>query len=109
MRGKGNLIFVNNKMTLSCNNSYVIILLFILILYLCFRHVSRIEGFDATGLVLNQPPNWFLKETYDPNAWVVNNYIDSIQPSCLSYSLGSKFGSLENLNYLKSATRFWRM
>jgi hypothetical protein len=70
---------------------------------------KKTEGFDATGLYLNVPSEWFIKDDYNPSDWIVNQYQDSIQPSCLSYSLGSKYGSLENLNYLKSATRFWRM
>ena len=55
------------------------------------------------------PPNWFFKQDYNPSQWLVREYQDRIQPTCLPYSLDEKYGSLENLNYLSSAYRFWRM
>jgi hypothetical protein len=88
-------------------NLVMIIILF-LILLLLLNPSGGIEGFDGTGLVYNVPPNWFIKTQYNPSDWITNNYIDSIQPSCLTYNINSKYGSLEDLNYLKSAYRFWR-
>ena len=66
------------------------------------------EGFTADGYYVI-PPNWFHKQTYDPRQWLVRQYVDTIQPECMSYSKASKYGSLDNLNYMASATRFWRM
>ncbi len=65
------------------------------------------EGFDGIGMYI-RPPNWFIKPMYDPKEWLVNTSFNAIQPECLSYDKGSKYGSLENINYLASATRFWR-
>ncbi len=66
------------------------------------------ENFTADGYFV-VPPNWFIKQTYDPSQWLVRQYVDTIQPECLSYSKASKYGSLENVNYMASASRFWRM
>jgi hypothetical protein len=67
------------------------------------------EGFTAVGLKMNIPSNWFIKQNYDPNQWLVRQYVDTIQPECISYSKASKFGGLDNLNYQASTNRFWRM
>jgi hypothetical protein len=69
----------------------------------------KTEDFTATGLVYNIPSNWFIKQTYDPNQWLVRQYVDTIQPECLSYSKASKFGGLDNVNFMASTNRFWRI
>lgn len=66
------------------------------------------EGFDATGLVYNVPPPWFQKRDYRLSDWVVPVYPEHIQPECLSYDLGAKYGGMGNVNYLSQAYRFWR-
>lgn len=83
---------------------YFICLLFLVVLL----STNKTDNFDAMGLVYNVPPNWFIKQEYNASDWLVNNYIDTIQPSCLSYDKAAKYGGLENINYLASATRFWR-
>ena len=89
----------------------VILLIIILVLFIIFIksiNNSKKEGFDAVGLVYNVPPNWFIKQDYNPSDWVVKTYRDTIQPECLSYSKEARYGSLDNINYLSSAYRFWR-
>lgn len=64
------------------------------------------ENFEATGLVYNQPPEWFRKPAYNANDWIVAYYPQQIsQPSCMYQSRGNP----RELNYLSSAYRFWRM
>jgi hypothetical protein len=70
---------------------------------------TKTENFDAVGYVYNVPPNWFMKQNYDPREWLVRTYPDHIESSCMPYSRASKFGSLANINYLSNASRFWRM
>jgi len=68
---------------------------------------SRKEGFTADGLVLNRPPEWFNKASYDPNDWIV-----AYNPDQLSKPGGCDIhyrGNNKELNYLSSAYRFWRM
>lgn len=66
---------------------------------------DKTEGFDAAGLVLNVPPEWFNKAAYDPNDWIVAYNPDQLaKPECMHYR-----GSPYELNYLSSAYRFWRM
>ena len=84
------------------------LIFFICILFFIYIMNVKIDNFDAMGLVYNVPPNWFIKQDYDPSDWLVNTYIDTIQPSCLSYDKAAKYGGLDNINYLASATRFWR-
>lgn len=89
------------------------ILLICIVLIIGYKYKQSVietetENFDGTGLVYNQFPNWFLKKPYDPKDWLVNVYPDRIQPSCLPYSVISKWGSLENMNYNSQAYRFWR-
>lgn len=67
------------------------------------------ENFTATGWVENRPPNWYMVPKYDPRQWLVREYQDKIQPECVTYSIADKYGGLDNLNYLSSAYRFWRM
>jgi len=63
------------------------------------------EGFTADGWVLNQPPEWFHKPTYDPNDWIVAYYPDQLsKPECMHYR-----GDHRELNWLSSSYRFWRM
>jgi len=67
--------------------------------------MKNIEAFDATGLVFNQPPEWFRKAAYNPNDWIVNYNPDQLsKPECMHYR-----GNNQELNYLSSAYRFWRM
>jgi len=66
------------------------------------------EHFDGTGWSNQNGPNWFVKQHYNPADWLVYTYPERIQPSCVSYDVGAKYGSLENLNYLSNASRFWR-
>lgn len=88
------------------------IIIFIVILVISFLILfvnnPMLENFDAVGLVYNVPPNWFIKPEYDIRNWVVQTYNDAIQPSCLPYSNENRYGSLDNINYLSSAVRFWR-
>jgi hypothetical protein len=85
---------------------FLALVLFALIIYIAIR--AR-EHFDGAGLVYNIPPNWFMKQDYDPRDWLVRVYIDKIQPTCLPYNIEDKYGPIERLNYLASSTRFWRM
>jgi hypothetical protein len=63
------------------------------------------ERFDATGLVFNKPPEWFNKAKYNADDWLVSYYPDQIsQPEGMHYR-----GNNQELNYLSSAYRFWRM
>jgi hypothetical protein len=65
------------------------------------------EGFTADGWVLNQPPEWFHKASYDPNEWIV-----SYNPDQLAKPGGCDMhyrGDPRELNYLSSSYRFWRM
>lgn len=65
------------------------------------------EGFTADGWVLNKPPEWFHKATYDPNDWIVRYY-----PDQLAHPGGCDMhyrGDPRELNFLSSAYRFWRM
>ena len=91
----------------------VVVVIFIIMMFLLrscnnMGTSAPIEGFDATGLVYNQFPAWFTKMDYDVNQWYVRNYNEAIEASCLPYSRASKYGSLENINYLSNAMRFWR-
>ncbi len=65
------------------------------------------EGFDAVGLVFNKPPEWFNKKTYDKNDWFVHYEPDQLaQPGgCDMHYRGEP----EELNFLSSCYRFWRM
>jgi hypothetical protein len=97
----------------SYNIRYILLLLIIPI-FIYFLVVSgfssgaSVENFDGTGLVFNQYPNWFYKKPYNPADWLVKVYPNYIQPECLPYSIESKWGSLENMNYNSQAYRFWR-
>ena len=82
-------------------------ILILLLVFLVYKSYTT-EHFDSTGMVYAQFPNWFYKKPYDPNDWIVNVYPEHIQPSCLPYSVASKWGSLENVNYNSQAYRFWR-
>jgi hypothetical protein len=63
------------------------------------------EGFDAAGLTLTHPPNWWFPQTYDISKWLTRYYPDQLsQPACLSYNRGDD----KVLNYLSSSYRFWR-
>jgi hypothetical protein len=63
------------------------------------------EGFDAAGLVFNKPPEWYNKARYNPEDWLVSYYPDQLsKPECMHYR-----GDNQELNYLSSAYRFWRM
>lgn len=68
------------------------------------------ENFDATGYFLNGSPNWFIKPKYDITQWMTRTYPDRIQPACLPYSIGNKYGTddLNLLNYYGSTFQFWR-
>jgi hypothetical protein len=75
-------------------------------LYIKNKNECNKEGFTATGLVFNRPPEWFNKPKYNPDDWLVTYYPDQLsKPECLSYSRGNP----QELNYLSSAYRFWRM
>ena len=91
---------------------FIIVVIFIIMMFLlkgCKNTTTKpIEGFDATGLVYNQPPNWFIKQDYNLNDWLTRTYNDAIESACLPYSRASKYGSLENINYDASAYKFWR-
>lgn len=98
---------------MSCSQSnyydFYIAILVLLIIFLMLYSRATTENFDAVGMYYNIPSEWFIKKEYDLNDWLVNTYTDTIQPSCLSYDKASKYGSLENINYLASAYRFWRI
>lgn len=87
----------------------ILIIFFIIAVYLLtYVITSNNEHFDATGWVYNKRPNWFNVKKYNPEDWLVNVYPEHIQPECLPYSIESKYGSLDNLNYYSQAYRFWR-
>ena len=63
------------------------------------------DGFDATGLVFNDPPNWFHKNSYNINDWFVYYEPEQLaNPECTHYR-----GEPQELNWLSSTYRFWRM
>ncbi len=90
------------------SNALLLLLVAVVLIIIIMSNKKCTEGFDGTGLVYNQFPNWFYKKPYDPTDWIVNVYPDKIQPECLPYSVESKWGSLENMNYNSQAYRFWR-
>ena len=75
---------------------------------LAIKNATTQENFDATGLVYNQYPNWFQKKPYNMGDWITPVNPDRISAECLPYDQESKWESLENLNYLSQAYRFWR-
>lgn len=81
----------------------LLILTFVVLLTVSLS--PKVENFD---IINTGQPNWFSKSVYNPNDWIVRTYPDRIQPNCLPYSLADRYGSLNNLNYLSQATRFWR-
>lgn len=82
-----------------------LLLIFLIIFFIVLFTQSSVENFE---MITVKPPNWFIIQEYNPSDWIVKQYVDSTEASCLPYSRASKYGSLENLNYLASATRFWR-
>jgi hypothetical protein len=97
---------------------YTILLIFIIVII-----VLALVFSNKTGLAINnpissisenfdvvyvEPPNWFKKPSYDADEWVVAVFPDRIQPDCLPYDITDKWGSLEDLNYVSQAYRFWR-
>jgi len=70
-----------------------------------FVVAQKKEGFTADGWVLNKPSEWFNKAHYNPNDWIVTYSPDQLsKPECMHYR-----GNNQDLNYLSSAYRFWRM
>jgi len=93
------------KPTIAIIASILAVLAAVLLVQYKQKEVS--EHFTADGWVLNQPPEWFHKPTYDPNDWIVAYY-----PEQLSKPGGCDMhyrGDPKELNYLSSAYRFWRM
>ncbi len=89
-------------------NPVIIILVVLVVLFVIYIFYSKknSEGFTADGLVFNIPPEWFRKKPYDANKWFsVYNPDQLSQPECLPYNRGDP----EQLNYMSSAYRFWRM
>lgn len=100
---------LNNATAGSILGSLILISTVVVILTLKKKYeTAKVDSFDATGLVYNVYPEWFMKSTYDPADWLVTTYPDSINASCMPYKRSDKFGSLENINYYGSAMRFWR-
>jgi len=82
---------------------FFVVIVSIIILFIYKR--PRVENFE----VLWTPrPNWYNIPAYSITDWVVNTYPDAVDASCLPYNRSNKYGSLANINYLSSATRFWR-
>jgi hypothetical protein len=68
---------------------------------------TRTEGFDAVGLIFNEPSEWFHKTAYDPNDWLVH-----YEPDYLEQATGCDSNYKGNPEFLKwqaGTTRFWRM
>jgi hypothetical protein len=87
----------------------VLISLLISILFIIYNYKINVEGFDAMGYVYNVPPAWFRKPEYDVKEWLVTTYPDMVQPSCLPYSLESKYNQdMGMMNYWSQAYQFWR-
>ena len=87
-----------------------VIVLFGILFGLSYYNVIR-EDFDATGYFYNGNPEWFNKQKYDMNQWLVNVYPDRIQPACLPYSITNKYGIADTglLNFYSQSYQFWRM
>lgn len=81
-----------------------VVLVIILVVYTCS---AKKEGFDAAGMIFNVPPEWFRKGSYNVNDWYVTYYPDQLSKpgGCDMHYRGDP----EELNYLSSAYRFWRM
>ena len=88
---------------------YKIILVVAAMVAAAFVMSNKNEHFDAVGYVYNIPPNWFIKQTYNLDDWIVTVYPDQIQPECLPYSKQDKYGPMGKINYMSQAYRFWRM
>jgi hypothetical protein len=87
-------------------NNWIIILLIIVTVALLI-HFNN-QSYENFQMITVPYPNWYAVSNYNPIDWLVNVYPDRIQPSCLPYSVESKWGSLENMNYNSQAYRFWR-
>jgi hypothetical protein len=85
----------------------ILSLMLCLIIVIIISIVPRRENFDMTGLVLNVAPEWFQKQEYHLEDWLVNVYPDHIVPSCLPYSIENKYGDLGLINYYGSPYQFW--
>ncbi len=88
-----------------CVFAIIFIAIFVVVYCIVQSRNPKKENFEMINTV---PPNWFIKPEYSLGDWVSRQYVDSIDASCLPYSRSVKFGGLDNLNYLASATRFWR-
>ncbi len=82
----------------------IIVILFVILgVFLSF---GKKENFDASGLVYNIPPQWFRKDQYKLDDWLVRYSPEQISdPYCMTKSRGDP----KILNYMSSAYRFWRM
>jgi len=81
----------------------ICMIIFIIVIVILLVMLSR-ENFDMTGLVYNRPPNWFMKQDYNPSDWIVTYNPDQIsKPECQDFR-----GDYEDLNYMSSAYRYWR-
>jgi hypothetical protein len=85
---------------------YLVIIIAIMIIY--FYNTKR-EHFDAIGMYYNIPSEWFIKPKYNLQDWITTQYFDNIEPSCLPYSRAARYGGMDNVNYLSSVMRFYRM
>lgn len=87
------------------NTNTTLFISFFVVSLAIFLSLNQKEGFEAAGLVYNRPPEWFMKEKYDPNKWLVTYYPQQLsKPECMYKSRGNP----NELNYLSSAYRFWR-
>lgn len=85
----------------------IVVLVILFVIYIYYSKKNASEGFTADGLVFNIPPEWFRKPMYNlQKDWIVSYNPDQLsQPECLPYNRGDP----EELNYLSSVYRFYRM
>lgn len=85
------------------NSVYVCVVLSLTAIILSSIAFHRFEeNFDV---VHTAPPEWFRKTKYDVNDWFVYYEPDQIsKPECTDYR-----GDQNELNWLSSNYRFWRM
>jgi len=84
-----------------------VILVFVIFFIIILVTFHKTEHFDDTGSNIKSS-EWFVKQPYDATEWTVKTYYDATQPSCLPYSKAARYSSLEDINFLASAYRFWR-
>jgi hypothetical protein len=88
--------------------SSLMFITFFLSMYTLVGREKFNEHFDQISILNGPGPSWFIKKPYKPDDWIVRYNPDKIQPTCVTYDVPRKYGSVQNLNYLSSAYRYWR-